>query len=175
MSVEAKNCRSFLKLGNLSVHSILHSKNKPAKIWDFPMPLNLKSHLRASSMVTNGRFEMDGEKEPADTTFFITKKKLNWVHYWILVNQTGFFQNFSHQTIRYLRNHSPRVDIEISRKMSTLNIKIYWTKWSILNYETVEYQWDEYCYKGDVVWLICDPTNRKPPKKLSEIGFDPPG
>ena len=77
-----KNCRSLLKLGNLSVHSISHSKNKPAKIWDFPMPLNLNILLqRAQSMVTIGRFEMVGEKVLADTKFFITKKKLNWVHY----------------------------------------------------------------------------------------------
>lgn len=25
------------------------------------------------------------------------------------------------------------------------------------------------------VWLECDPKNKKSPKKLSEIGFDPPG
>ena len=25
------------------------------------------------------------------------------------------------------------------------------------------------------VWLECDPQNKTSPKKLSEIGFDPPG
>ena len=74
-------CRPLLKLGNLFAPSILRSKNKPAKIWGFQMPLNLNLQLRAQSMVTIGRFEMVGEKVLADTKFFITKIKLNSVHY----------------------------------------------------------------------------------------------
>ena len=84
-----------------------------------------------------------------------------------MVDQTGFF--------KILLKTLSEIPHEIFIEMSTLIIKNLLKNSSILNYEMLHFDRDDNCHKGSVVWLICDPNNRKSPKKLSDIGFDPPG